>query len=160
MNEPDATPIADPAATAAAAVERPWPVRAMTLLLLGQIVGLLVLDIYHIYTTPALDGVTIETLPLVLVTSFRTGIVLTLLVLLASLATISFLGLWRSGWTLAMLLQGLILLYALVIYSLEESWLAYPLMVSGIFMVFYLYHPDIRTTFPTSLASEHQEQET
>lgn len=58
-----------------------------------------------------------------------------------------FLRLWRHAWTLAVLLEGLLLAFSLVVYFNFNHPYVYPLMISGIFMIFYLNYYEVQLTF-------------
>lgn len=58
-----------------------------------------------------------------------------------------FLRLWRHAWTLAVLLEGAILALALVVYFNFRHPYIYLLMLSGIFMVFYLNYYEVQLAF-------------
>lgn len=58
-----------------------------------------------------------------------------------------FLRLWRHAWTLAVLLEGVILALALVVYFNFRHPYIYLLMISGIFMVFYLNYFEVQLAF-------------
>ena len=60
-----------------------------------------------------------------------------------------FLGLWRMAWPIALFLQALALALALVIYFNFRHPYVYLVMLFSIFMVFYLNHYEIQTTFRT-----------
>ncbi len=58
-----------------------------------------------------------------------------------------FLRLWRHAWTLAVLLEGAILALALFVYFNFRHPYIYLLMISGIFMVFYLNYFEVQLAF-------------
>jgi len=63
------------------------------------------------------------------------------------LTSIAFLALWRHAWTLAVFLQGLILLASLIIYFYAHHPYIYLVMLFSIFLVFYLNYYEVRITF-------------
>jgi hypothetical protein len=58
-----------------------------------------------------------------------------------------FLRMWRHAWTLAVLLEGAILAIALYVYFNFRHPYIYLMMVSGIFMVFYLNYYEVQLAF-------------
>jgi hypothetical protein len=76
--------------------------------------------------------------------------------LLAVVAAFGFLGLWRTGWPTAMLLQGLCLLVALGLYLRTAPPYALGLMSYSILMVIYLHHPEVQQAFQTKQLQKSQ----
>jgi hypothetical protein len=68
--------------------------------------------------------------------------------LLAFLAAIGLLRLRRTAWVLAMAVQGIQLLIALVLYFTTKPWYAYPIMAFGVLMVLYLNYSAVADAFP------------
>jgi hypothetical protein len=58
-----------------------------------------------------------------------------------------FLRLWRHAWTLAVFFEGAILAMALYVYFNFRHPYIYLLMISGIFMVFYLNYFEVQLAF-------------
>lgn len=58
-----------------------------------------------------------------------------------------FLRLWRHAWTLAVFFEGAILAIALYVYFNFRHPYIYLLMISGIFMVFYLNYFEVQLAF-------------
>lgn len=140
---------------------RSWPVRANGLLLILQAAGLGGIGAYNIYQvdwqqllqqaengeTPPLEVTeAVEHVVVVIVTFGPPAI-------LAILAALGFLFLFRVGWLLAMLVQALTLLACLLIYSNwtpVSGWnpmFIYPVMLYCIVMVLYLNSSDVRKAF-------------
>ena len=144
--------------------KRPWPVTAVGLLLLLQAVGLFVCGAVYFATVYLLDlwaplsALSAEELILGVVNKVVMSIVFIPLSLLAILAAIGFLRLWRNAWTNAMLLQGLTLLVALFLYFSGKPWYVYLQMLYGIFMVLYLNYRDVRMTFRRKPVVEDREE--
>ncbi|MCI0397436.1 MAG: hypothetical protein L0322_21215, partial [Chloroflexi bacterium] len=76
-----------------------------------------------------------------------------------AMAGLGFLGLWRTGWPNAMLVQGLSLLLTLILYFREGPVYIYGLMLYSILMVVYLHHPEVQEAFKTKLAVEAELEE-
>lgn len=57
------------------------------------------------------------------------------------------LNLWRHAWTLAILFEGVILAGALFVYFNFNHPYVYLVMISGIFMVFYLNYYEVQLAF-------------
>jgi hypothetical protein len=93
------------------------------------------------------------------VDSLAGGFVFLPLGLLALLAGIGFLRLWRTAWLMAMLLQGLSLVTALVLYFNHKPVYVYVLMVYSILIVVYLNYSEVYATFqPASILEEEEEE--
>lgn len=63
-----------------------------------------------------------------------------------------FLRIWRHAWTLAVFWEGTILALALFIYFNYNHPYIYLLMLSGIFMIFYLNTYEVQRAFPVFVA--------
>jgi hypothetical protein len=78
---------------------------------------------------------------------------------LSAWAGLGLLRLRSSAWNLAMLLEGAVLLHALVLYWLGRPFYIYPQMLFGILTVVNLNQSSLRRSFPTELieapAEEH-----
>jgi hypothetical protein len=122
------------------------PVRAIGLLLILEVVGLVALGVYEFAQvdwrrigpeTPPSRAV-IEAAAFAL---FAPPAVLTLL------SGLSFLLLRRRGWLLAAIAQGLSLAACLWLYTLFQPFYVYPVMAYCILMVLYLNSHDVRVVF-------------
>lgn len=144
--------------------KRPWPVTAVGLLLLLQAVGLFGLGAIHFGTVYLLDlwaptsALSIEELLLGVVNKIVMSVVFIPLSLLTALAAAGFLRVRRNAWTNAMLLQGLTLLVALILYFTAKPFYVYTLMLYSIFMVLYLNYHDVQMAFRPKPAIEGQEE--
>lgn len=63
-----------------------------------------------------------------------------------------------TGWNLAMLVQGVALLQALVLYTTERPPYIYVQMLLGILIVLNLNQAGLRRSFPTELIEESTEE--
>jgi hypothetical protein len=109
------------------------------LLLLLQAVGLFDLGLYFFSGGLGLErSLIVERFVAEPVNALAMGVVFMPLSLLALLSGISFLGMWRIAWLMAMLVQGLSLLTALVLYFNQKPGYVYVIMLYSIFMVIYL----------------------
>lgn len=140
---------------------RSWPVRANALLLVLQAAGLGGICAYYVYQTDwqqekfewSTDGSL--TLELTEAVEHTVVIVATLgpPAILAVLAALGFVFLFRAGWMLAMMVQAITLLSCLLLYSDWEPVLGwdpifiYPVMLYCIVMVLYLNSSDVRAAF-------------
>jgi hypothetical protein len=131
-------PSPPPTATKAA---RPWPVTALALFLLLQTAGLLGLAAFNIIVV---DSATDN---LIANWSNSLGVLYLLLAGLSLLSALGFFRLWLNSWLMAMLLQGLCLLNALIIYFQNGPAYSYGIMTYAIFMVIYLNHYEVRGAF-------------
>jgi hypothetical protein len=136
---------------------RTWSVKTATLLLCLQGVGL---GILAYYTFSALAP---EALPAplsfggFLALLFTSSTAQVCLAALALVSAFSFFLLRPLAWTLALLLQGLMLLLGLAQYFQAKPFYVYFLLGFGIFMVIYLYNPDVRAAFPLEAAGAEPE---
>ena len=130
---------------------RSWPVRVASLLLLLEAVGLVVInlanlsrlewDFLHLQTAAAISSVpdaTVEAVSIALI--FLPSAVL------ATLAAIGLFFIWRTGWLLAILTQGLTLLVCLALYFQQKPNIIYPIMLYTILMVLNLNSFEVRAT--------------
>lgn len=129
----------------------PWPVRALALLLLVQTAVNLGLGIYNHSAFPLTVQMsaapTLSAAVFLLISFVTTSFSYYLVALLAFLACLGFARLWQPAWLLAVSVQGLALLFALINYFGPRPLYVYALMASAIFMVVYLHHPDVQTAF-------------
>jgi hypothetical protein len=120
------------------------PVRAIGLLLILQVIGLVGLGAYEFVRVDwqrvrlEAPAQAIEELAFAL---FAPSAVLTLL------SALSFLLLRRKGWILAAIGQGLSLVVCLWLYSQLQPWYVYPIMAYCVLMILYLNSQDVRTVF-------------
>lgn len=136
---------------------RTWSIKTATFLVCLQGVGL---GLLAYYTFSALLP---EALPTPLSFSgflallFTSSTAQACLAALALVSAFTFLLLRPLAWTLALLLQGLILLLGLVQYFQAKPFYVYFLLGFGIFMVIYLYNPDVRAAFPLEATGGEEE---
>lgn len=130
---------ADPSGRSAGE-QRPWPVKALTWLLFFQAVGLIVGGLLNVDLRTSLQQILIDT-------SFFAS--LPALGVLALVAAIGFLRPRPGAWVVAMLVEGLNLLLALLFYFRygSDNFYLYAIMVYAIFMVLYLNYAQVPTTF-------------
>jgi len=69
--------------------------------------------------------------------------------ILTLLSALSFLFLYRRGWLLAAIAQGLSLAVCLWLYSWFQPGYVYPIMAYSILMILYLNSQDVRMVFRT-----------
>ena len=75
------------------------------------------------------------------------GLLFIALSTMAVLAAVSFLRMERNAWTAAMLVQGLSLLMALLLYFRGKPWYVYVMMLYSVPMVLYLNYHEVRVVF-------------
>ena len=119
---------------------RPWPVRVLTILLAGQGVGLVITAYFHLREAADLNEIFVEH-------SFFAA--LPPLAILAGIAAVGFYQLRPGAWIMAMLVQGLLLLAALLVYfrNSPENLFLYGAMAYAIFMVIYLNYAQVPAVF-------------
>lgn len=141
---------------------RPWPVKAVGLLLFLQAVGMFGMGLFYLDTSDLADRL-IETVGPDIRAVFQyvtgdavAGIFLIQLSLLALLAGFGFWRMRRNAWMNAMLLQGLSLSLVLVRYFTGAKTLGmYILMAYAVFMVLYLNHYEVRMAFRLASIPQH-----
>jgi hypothetical protein len=137
---------------------RPRPITILALLLFLQAVGLFDLGLFFFTGLGIKGSLLVAALLAEPVNTLAMGLVFVPLALLALLAGVGFLRLWRTAWVMAMLLQGLCLLAALILYFNERPPYIYFLMLYSIVMVVYLNYSEVYATFqPTSILEEEEE---
>jgi hypothetical protein len=138
-------------------------VKAVGLLLLLQAVGLFALGAIHFAVVYLVDlwtplsALRAEELLLGVANKVVMSIIFIPLSLLAIMAAVGFLRLWRNAWTNAMLLQGLTLLIALILHFTAKPFYVYILMLYSIFMVLYLNYYHVRMAFRPEPVVESRE---
>lgn len=75
------------------------------------------------------------------------GLLFIVLSTMAILAAISFLRTEQNAWTAAMLVQGLNLLMALLLYFRGKPWYVYVMMLYSVPIVLYLNYHEVRVVF-------------
>jgi len=130
---------------------RSWPVRVAGLLLLLEAAGLVAIntanlsrldwDFLRLQAAIALNNV-----PDATVAAVSTALFFLPSAVLATLAAIGLFFIWRTGWLLAMLTQGLTLLACLVLYFQQEPGIIYPIMLYSVLMVLNLNSFEVRAT--------------
>jgi hypothetical protein len=132
--------------------ERPWPVKALTWLLVLE--GLL-LGLGAYFNLP--DGETL--FATVIEHPFYAAYIP--LSGLALIAAIGFLQLRPGAWVIAMLAQGLLLLTALIRYfgGASRDWELYVMLVYGVFMVLYLNYAEVPLVFRVQPGIDVTEEE-
>jgi hypothetical protein len=131
---------------------RLWPIRAISLLLLIQTIGLFSISLYLFsridweseFNDVALSVAALETISFI---GFFVPVAALML-----FAAIGFFFLWRVAWLIAMITQGSSLFGALSIYftftsELSEANFIYLIMLYSIVLVLYLNTNDVRITF-------------
>jgi len=126
--------------------KRPWPVKALGLLLLVQSLALGSLGLFFLAPLGPQWTLTPEIIRANLPAVFK-GSGFIGFALLTLLTTFSFLRMRRGAWVNAVLLQGIGLLTALGFYFYERQAFAYVMMVYGIGMVLYLNHAEVQAAF-------------
>lgn len=134
---------------------RPWPVTAVGFLLMLQAVGLFGIGLFCVLTVNSLAILArileMTTGELISATMHNSlvGMVYLPLSILGVVAAVGMWRLWSAAWLNAMLVQGLSLAVALVLYVGPRPAYVYVVMIYSTIVVVYLYHADIRITFHT-----------
>jgi hypothetical protein len=130
------------------------PVRAIALLLLIEVIGLLGLGVYEFsqvdWTQVNLQSLSRSALETAAFVLFIPPAVLMLI------SALSFLFLRRRGWLLAALAQGLSLAVCLWLYSEFGPRYVYPIMAYCVLMILYLNSHDVRVVFHPRRGSAKQ----
>jgi hypothetical protein len=139
---------------------RPGAVSILGLLLLLEAGGFFDLGLF--FFTGGLGptrSLVMETLLTEPIYTLAEGIIFLPLSLLSLLAAVGFFRLWRAGWVMAMLVQGLSLLTALVLYFNQQPDYVYMIMLYSIFLVVYLNTFEVQTAFEPIASLEEEENE-
>jgi hypothetical protein len=129
-------------------------VRAIGILLLLEVIGLVVLGGYEFLQVDWM-GINLESprhqaVEVAVFSLFVPSAILTLL------SALSFLFLHRRGWLLAAIAQGLSLAVCLWLYSLFQPGYVYPIMAYCVLMILYLNSQDVRMVFYTRRSAARQ----
>ena len=76
--------------------------------------------------------------------------------ILTLLSALSFLFLYRRGWLLAAIAQGLSLAVCLWLYSWFQPGYVYPIMAYCVLMILYLNSQDVRMVFRAGQQASHE----
>jgi hypothetical protein len=134
---------------------RPWPVTAVGFLLMLQAVGLFGIGLFYVLTVDSLVilarilEMTAGELISAATHNSLVGMVYLPLSILGVVAAVGMWRLWPAAWLNAMLVQGLSLAVALMLYVGPRPAYVYAVMIYSTMVVIYLYHADIRITFHT-----------
>ena len=123
-------------------------------LLILEVIGLVLLGGYE-FLQVDWRGINLRTLQpqaveLVVFALFIPSAILTLL------SALRFLFLYRRGWLLAAIAQGLSLAVCLWLYSLFQPGYVYPIMAYCVLMILYLNSQDVRMVFRTGQQASHE----
>jgi hypothetical protein len=143
---------------------RSWPVRVASLLLLLQAGGLVTIHFLNLrrldWTFIDLDtGAMVSAIPDANVAALSFAFLFVPSAVLAVLAAIGTLFLWRTGWLLAMLTQGLTLLVCLLSYFHERPAIIYPIMLYTVLMVLNLNSFEVRAAVHNRQEQNRQRRE-
>jgi hypothetical protein len=129
-------------------------VRVIGVLLILEVIGLVLLGGYEFLQVDWRD-IDLRTLrpqadELAVFALFIPSAILTLL------SALSFLFLYRRGWLLAAIAQGLSLAVCLWLYSWFQPGYVYPIMAYCVLMILYLNSQDVRMVFRTGQQASHE----
>ncbi|MDQ4129245.1 MAG: hypothetical protein M3151_15085 [Actinomycetota bacterium] len=122
------------------------PIRAIGLLLILQVVGIVALGAYE-FTLVDWRRIDPEVQPRQAVIEVAAFALFAPPAALTLLSGLSFLLLRRRGWLLAAIAQGFILAVSLWLYTLFQPGYVYPIMAYCILMILYLNSHDVRVVF-------------
>jgi hypothetical protein len=125
---------------------RPWPIKALSWLLLLQAAMFGLIAAFHTQALRFDLRLTQEEYLANLPFGLR-GLVFLALALLCLSAAAGFFRLWPAAWFNAVFAQGLSLLMALYLYFHERPFYCYAIMIYGIWMVVYLNYTEVRAVF-------------
>jgi hypothetical protein len=135
--------------------KRPWPVTANALLLLAEAGGFALMGALHLLPLGVLWPLS-EALWNTQRAAVVTGFVFALLAVLALAAAIGFGRVAPGAWLLAVLVQGLNLALALVLYFKGRPDYVYLMMLIGVLMVLYLHQSDVQAAFRPPAANPEE----
>lgn len=134
---------------------RTLAIQIATWLLLVQALALLALGILNLNNLGIVANLTPEETIAILFKGLTGSIIFIALACIALVATFNFWRLDGLAWTMGMLVQGLMLLTALILFFQDINHIyAYAMMAYGIFMVIYLHMPDIIGTLQQTNSEE------
>ena len=122
------------------------PIRAIGLLLILQVIGLVALGAYE-FAQVDWQRLDLEAPPPQAVIEVAAFAVFAPPAVLTLLSGLSFLLLRRRGWLLSAIAQGLSLAACLWLYTLFQPGYVYPIMAYCIVMILYLNSHDVRVVF-------------
>jgi hypothetical protein len=122
------------------------PIRAIGLLLILEVIGLVALGAYE-FAQVDWQRLDLEAPPPQAVIEVAAFAVFAPPAVLTLLSGLSFLLLRRRGWLLAAIAQGLSLAACLWLYTLFQPGYVYPIMAYCIVMILYLNSHDVRVVF-------------
>jgi hypothetical protein len=137
--------------------KRPWAVTANALLLLLETAGFGALSAVYLsplglhwpFTPEMWEAQRAEVV---------LGFLFVLLAMLALAAAMGFLRVARGAWLLAVLVQGITLALALLLYFEDRSAYVYLIMLISVVMVLYLHQDDVQAAFrPVTLTPNEAE---
>jgi hypothetical protein len=131
---------------AASQPKRPWSVTANALLLVLESAGCVLMGALHLVPLGVLWPMT-EALWNTQRAAVVTGFIFALLATLALAAAVGFMRVASGAWLLAVLVQGINLALALVLYFEGRPAYVYMMMLYGIVMVLYLHQDDVQAAF-------------
>jgi hypothetical protein len=159
-DEPGTPPLPELVPSIQTAKTRPGSVSIVGLLLLLQAGGFFDLGLFFFNSGLGLTrSLVMESLLVEPIHTLAEGIVFLPLSLLALLAAVGFFRMWRAAWVIAMLVQGLSLLTALVLYFNQQPDYVYAIMLYSILMVIYLNTFEVYTTFEPIASLEEEDDE-
>lgn len=122
------------------------PIRAIGLLLILQVIGLVALGAYE-FAQVDWRRIDLEDRPARAVIEVAVFALFAPPGVLTLLSGLSFLLLRRTGWLLAAIAQGFSLAVCLWLYTLFQPGYVYPIMAYCILMILYLNSHDVRMVF-------------
>ena len=134
---------------------RTLAIQIVTWLLFVQALALLALGILNFNNLGIGANLTPEETIAILFKGLTGSIVFIALACIGLVATFNFWRLDGLAWTMGMLVQGLMLVTALILFFQDITHIyAYAMMAYGIFMVIYLHMPDIIGTLQQTNSEE------
>ncbi len=128
--------------------------RVIGALLILEVIGLVLLGGYEFlqvdWTSIDLRTLQPQAVELAVFALFIPSAILTLL------SALSFLFLYRRGWLLAAIAQGLSLAVCLWLYSWFQPGYVYPIMAYCVLMILYLNSQDVRMVFRARQQASHE----
>lgn len=122
------------------------PIRAIGLLLILEVIGVVALGVYE-FALVDWRRIDLENPPQQAVIEVAAFALFAPPAVLTLLSGLSFLLLRRRGWLLAAIAQGLSLAVCLWLYTLFQPGYVYPIMAYCILIILYLNSHDVRVVF-------------
>lgn len=141
--------------------KRPRSVTVLAVLIFIEGLAMFLIGLFNFYWSEIYEAMQIEGVypSDIIYASWTIGLALPLGVL-ALIATFGLLRLWPTAWLMAMIVQGVMLFFFLVIHFTvpETNTVEYVVMTYAIFIVWYLNYSEVQASFRPKFLTEESHQ--